>query len=83
MKVIVTWGQDTPAYATEEVEVPNDASDEAIIAAVKEKADGVAISYSTHPLTGRGFELWISQKKMASASRKTLLSSPAGKISGL
>lgn len=41
MKVIVTWGQDTPAYATEEVVVPDDASDEQIVAAVKEKADGV------------------------------------------
>ena len=43
MKVIVTWGQDTPAYAesTIEIEVQGDATDENIIAAVKAKADTV------------------------------------------
>ena len=43
MKVIVTWGQDTPAYAesTIEIEVQGDATDANIIAAVKAKADTV------------------------------------------
>ena len=31
MKVTVTWGQDTPAYATEVIEVPDDANDGQII----------------------------------------------------
>lgn len=41
MKVTVTWGQDTPAYATEVIEVPDDANDGQIIEAVMARADAV------------------------------------------
>jgi hypothetical protein len=40
-QVIIEWGQDTPAYASQTMEVPNDATDEQIIAMAKAKADDV------------------------------------------
>lgn len=41
MNVTITYGQDTPAYATVKLDVPDDATDETIIDMAKAKADEV------------------------------------------